>query len=78
MAERKVSYETPWGPVYVQEQNVGGYEKDSIPLWGCCPTVPACCHCETDGPLDCGCAFGQCALGLILVYNCSKAGYNHR
>jgi len=63
--QREIAFDSPWGPVYKQEKDVGGYAKSEVPLGGCHPIVTAACRCETTGPMDCGCGFGQCARGLV-------------
>ena len=63
--QREIAIDALWGPVYKQEKDVGGYAKNEVPIGGRCPIVKAVCRCETSGPMDCGCGFGQCAKGLI-------------
>ncbi len=44
-----------------------GYLPNDVPLGGCAKKFPELCRIEHDeGERDCGCAFGQCAKGLIL------------
>ena len=62
---RRVAFEFHGELVYDQDEYTPGYEKGSVPLGGLRPIYKESCHCETQGDKSCGCAFGQCALGLI-------------
>ncbi|MDD4865177.1 MAG: hypothetical protein PHE38_14360 [Alishewanella agri] len=47
--------------------SIGHFKPKGTPLGGLAVKNPEFCRCETYPPLnkDCGCAFGQCAKGLI-------------
>jgi hypothetical protein len=62
---REVAFDTPWGEVFKQDPDAPGYDKKTVPLGGRYRSRPSAAAAETDGLKDCGCAFGQCALGLI-------------
>lgn len=43
-----------------------GYAPKDVPLGGRHPIYTGLCRIEVDAERDCGCAFGQCAMGGIL------------
>lgn len=43
-----------------------GYNPKTVPLWGMRKIVPERCRIQHSRGKDRGCAFGQCAKGLIL------------